>query len=256
MKLSLKNKTFFLNKPYHLFEIDNFISNEDYKNLLKSFPSAEYFQGEDGSKAKDMFSSSDEKFNDFLEKNNNWKDFFESFNNDKFLRSAFFSTLNANLKARGMTALKMWTFNKNNVLFFLRPFFRELQVTFMFSRIFKQKSILPHTDIPSKFLSMIYYFPDELWSENEGGNTVFWKSIKNKNKWKNWENRHLKEDEYENFKADHSILHESKYQQNKLVGFVKNDISWHSVDTIRPKLNNVRNTLNIFVRIKVKAIQK
>ncbi len=250
MKLSLKNKTFFSNKPYHLFEIDNFLPKEEYANLLKSFPSEKYFKGGDGALAKDMFSSSDEKFNDFLEKNNDWKIFFKSFNNNEFLRSAFFSTLGANFKSRGLSALKIWTLNKSKVPFFLRPLFREFEVTFMFSRINEEKRVLPHTDVPSKFLSMIYYFPENIWGENEGGNTAFWRSVKNKDKWKNWENKHINIDQYGEFKSDNIIWHEAKYTQNKLVGFVKSDISWHSVDKISPDLNKVRQTLNIFVRIK------
>ena len=68
--------------------------------------------------------------------------------------------------------------------------------------------------------------------KKEGGNTIFWKNIKNQVKWNNWENRHIRIDEYEDFKSDHIAFHEAKYSQNKLVGFVKSDISWHSVEKL------------------------
>ena len=250
MKFSLKNKTLCKNKPYYVFEIDNFLPQDEYTSLLTSFPSVNYFMEGDNALAKDMFSSKDEKFNEFLEKNNSWKVFFRSFNNNKFLWSAYFSTLKANFKSRGISALKIWTIDKKKVIFFLRPFFREFETTFMFSRLDEEKRVLPHTDIPSKYLSMIYYFPEDIWEEKEGGNTIFWKNIKNQVKWNNWENKHIRIDEYEDFKSDHIAFHEAKYSQNKLVGFVKSDISWHSVEKISPNLKKIRRTLNIFVRVK------
>lgn len=95
---SLKNKTFCKNKPYYLFEIDNFLPQDEYTSLLTSFPSENYFIEGGNTLAKDTFGSKDEKFNEFLEKNDSWKVFFRSFNNNKFLWSAYFSTLKANFK--------------------------------------------------------------------------------------------------------------------------------------------------------------
>lgn len=248
--LSLNKKTFFSNKFFHLFEIDNFLPDDEYTALLNSFPSDKYFKNRDNIYGKDTFSCKDESFKNFLDENYNWKVLFESFNNNKYLKSAFFSSLIANLKSRGLGALKIWTLDKSKIPFFLKPFFRELEVTFMFTKIRDKKNILPHTDTPSKFLSMIYYFPSNNLTKKNMGNTLFWKNINNSKKWKNWRNKHISVDEYESFKADHEILHEAKYSKNKLVGFVKSENSWHSVDKIDLGSNEARQTLNIFIRIK------
>ena len=54
-----------------------------------------------------------------------------------------------------------------------------------FSRIYESKKIFPHTDVPSKLMSMIYYFADDDWNNEMGGDTVFWKNKKNPKKWQN-----------------------------------------------------------------------
>lgn len=248
--LSLNKKTYLSNKNFHLFEIDNFLPESQYSSLLESFPDDKFFKNQDKTLVKDTFSCKDENFKDFLEENKYWKLLFEAFNSNKFLRSAQFSSLIPNLKSRGLGALKIWTLDKNKIPFFLRPFFRELEVTFMFTKIYGKKNILPHTDIPSKFLSMIYYFPKNNCKNKNMGNTIFWKNIKNKEIWKNWENKEISIEKYNDFKDSHVIFHQAKYSRNKLVGFVKSDNSWHSVDKIDLNNNDVRQTLNIFVRIK------
>jgi len=250
--LSLNKKTYLSNEFFHLFEIDNFLPEDQYTSLLNSFPSDKYFIGSDNTFGKDTFSCKDKNFKNFLDENKNWKFLFEAFNNIKFLKSAFFSSLIPNLKSRGLGALKIWTLDKKKIPFLLRPFFRELEVTFMFTKLRGKKNILPHTDIPSKFLSMIYYFPNNDWTKKNMGNTVFWKNINNAGNWKNWENKHVSIDQYEDFKADHVVFHQAKYSRNKLVGFVKTENSWHSVDKIDLNTNDERQTLNIFVRIKKK----
>ena len=53
-------------------------------------------------------------------------------------------------------------------------------------------------------------------------------------------------------KKYHVVFHQAKYSRNKLVGFVKTENSWHSVDEIDLSTNDERQTLNIFVRIKKK----
>jgi len=250
INLSLKKKTYLSNENFHLFEIDNFLPDNQYSSLLDTFPDDKYFKNQDKTFVKDTLSCKDTNFENFLNENKHWKFLFKSFNSNKFLRSAYFSSLIANLKSRGLSALKIWTLDKKKVPFFLRPFFRELEVTFMFTKIYGQKNILPHTDIPSKFLSMIYYFPKNGGKNKDMGNTIFWKNTSNPQIWKNWENKEISTNEYKDFKDNHVIFHQAKYSRNKLVGFVKSENSWHSVDTIDLEANEVRQTLNIFVRVK------
>ena len=71
--------------------------------------------------AKDSFGSGDERFSEFLSKNENWNNFFKMLNKKEFLKSAFFSTLWANFKSRGLTSFRMWT-NNEKISFFQKYF--------------------------------------------------------------------------------------------------------------------------------------
>ena len=94
---------------------------------------------------------------------------------------------------------------------------------------------------------MVYYLSDD---DNEVLNgTEFWKINKNINKWKNWNNKHLKTElELKNFYEDCEVVHKSNFKSNKLVGFVKNDISWHSVMNLAGNENLLRKTFNLYIR--------
>ena len=249
MKISLSRTDFYESKPFALFEIKNFLPDNIYSDLYNSFPKEEYFKPGSDEYAIDLFHSSDEKFNLFLDSNLNWKDFYESMNSEKFIRSAYFFSLLPNIKSRGLAALKVWT-TKENIPFYLKPFFRKVHVSFMFSRMNGVKRLAPHTDVPSKLISMVYYFCDKDWVNKAGGNTVFWKNIKNKEKWKNWENKHLPQKDHDDFKSDNVIWHETKFEGNKIIGFVKTDMSWHSVENVNTEAGSIRKAVNIFIRLR------
>ncbi len=243
MNLDLKKKDIHIRNPFTVFEVKNCLNAEDYNDLYKSFPDAEYFDKNDNGIAKDTFSSTSEKFYAFLSKNPKWKDFINNINSETFIRNAYKESLIPNLKSRGISALKIWTLkDKKNFLKFL---YRKVEVKFIFSRIYNSKKIMPHTDATGKLMSMIYYFADNNWSKESGGNTVFWKT---KEKWNNWKNTHVDEKNFEDFSNENKVLHEAVFEPNKLICFFKSGCSWHSVKEINPKENNSRKVLNIFIR--------
>ena len=43
---------------------------------------------------------------------------------------------------------------------------------------------------------------------------------------------HIKADQMQNFENENFILHKSIFEPNKLIGFIKSNISWHSVEKI------------------------
>ena len=73
MNLDLKKKDIHIRNPFTVFEVKNFLNAEDYNDLYKSFPDAEYFDKNDNGIAKDTFSSTSEKFYAFLSKIQNGK---------------------------------------------------------------------------------------------------------------------------------------------------------------------------------------
>lgn len=243
MIINFNNKSLYINYPFTIFEIRNYLKDDDYRNLHQSFPNEKYFDKSDKGIIKDTFNSDSKKFNEFLSTNAEWKNFYESINSEKFIRDAFKESLIPNFKSRGISALKIWTLEEKKGIF--KFLYRKVKVKFIFSRIYKSKKIMPHTDATGKLMSMIYYFADYNWPKESGGNTIFWKTSK---KWNNWDNVHVPEIDYDDFSRENRILHESEYEPNKLIGFFKSECSWHSVKEINPKENKPRKVLNIFIR--------
>ena len=246
MDLSFRKKDFNVNTPCALFVIKNFLNENEYQLLYKKFPGKEYFENKKKNVAKETFSSNSENFVKFLQENSSWKEFYMNINSENFVRKAYFESLISNIKSRGLGALRIWSLRKRKSI--SRFFFREVQIKMNFSRIYESKKIFPHTDVPSKLMSMIYYFADDDWNNEMGGDTVFWKNKKNPKKWQNWENVHINENTLQNFLNDNEIFYVTKFEPNKLVCFFKNKYSWHSVDQINLKNDKIRKVLNIFIR--------
>lgn len=247
MIINLDNAIFYKNEDYTIFEIKNFLPLDIYKKLYSTFPGQEFFKEEYTSKDKQSLSHENQNFNDFVNQNPIWKEFLNSINSQDFIDSAFKKSLIPNFRSRGLKSLKIWKLNKEKKSL-LNIFTRKVKVSFHFSRIYDERRIAPHTDASTKFLSFIYYFKDDDWHESEGGNTIFWKTIKNKEKWNNWSNKHMSDDTMNSFCLDNLKWKESKFEANKLVGFIKSSRSWHSVEKIKPKNGHVRKVLNFFIR--------
>ena len=60
------------------------------------------------------------------------------------------------------------------------------------------------------------------------------------------QNRHLSLTERQDFlKSNKEKSFRSNFVENTLVGFIKNDVSWHSVEPVDIKKNYVRRSINI-----------
>ena len=185
----------------------------------------------------------DEIFKKEIITNKYWKDFIEELNSDKFISSAYNFSLFSNIKSRGISALKKWTTSKDKGIFT-----RKVQVETYFT-ILKHNNLLhPHTDAQSKLISTILYFDDDNASMPDAG-TEFWENKKDKKKWENWDNNHLKNDnEINEFKKANNIFHKSKFEKNKLVGFMKSAYSWHSI--LEPNIKNTQTRKALVINIR------
>ena len=76
----------------------------------------------------------------------------------------------------------------------------------------------------------------------------FKNSKTNNLKWKNYEGHVI--EEIEKFKNENEIIYKSEFDQNKLIGFTRNNNSWHSVLEIEPIGDVYRKSVNIFIRYK------
>ena len=243
--LTKKNCTFYTDKPFTVFEIDDFLPQEQFSSLINSFPDKKYFNETLDYTTNKQLTSKDHNFAVFLNQNIEWKKFINQLSDKKIIDSAYYFSLISNLKSRGLSFLKKWIKDDENHS--KKIFYRKVNWACHFAIQKCNEIIYPHTDSRTKLLSMVYYLSDD---DNEVLNgTEFWKINKNINKWKNWNNKHLKNElELKNFFEDCEIFHKSDFKPNKLVGFVKNDISWHSVMNLTGNENSLRKTFNLFVR--------
>lgn len=243
MKLiSEKNLSFLVEKPFIVFEINDFLDSKRYEELLKNFPSKDMFSNfsDQGS----VIEPSDEIFKNQIITKRIWKDFFDELNSKYFIESAYRFSLISNIKSRGLKALKWWTTSNSKSNFF----YREVKVEIYFTLLEKGNFLTPHTDAQSKLISTILYFDDDLNPLPMAG-TEFWKNESNGKYWKNWENKHLKDKmEIEKFKSENKIFHKSKFEKNKLVGFVKSAYSWHSI--LDPNIENYQTRKALVINIR------
>lgn len=91
--------------------------------------------------------------------------------------------------------------------------------------------IPPHTDAARKRLSFVYYLPasqlESVMQEKLG--TQFYDVKAGKTAWQEFNSGLLNERKTEKFHEDHEIAKTATFEMNKAVGFIKSDVSWHSV---------------------------
>ena len=241
MKLiNKKNTTYYTDSPFTVFEIDNFLEEKEYNNLLKTFPKENLFGNSTEGNAIDPDNPI------YLEHLNNypvWKNFIDKLHSPKFLEMAYFFSLVPNIRSRGFRALKKWTYK--DIKFPFNKLFKRVSIEAHFTILRKNEYLNPHTDATSKLLSMIFYFAEEKTKLSDNG-TEFWKNVKNFDAWKNWHNKHIVDEEMlKEFKLENEIFFKSI-----LVGFIKNDISWHSVINFYNNTDEIRKAFVINIRSK------
>jgi len=241
-QINKKNLSLLIEKPFIVFEINNFLENDRYQKLLDNFPKDSLFKNFSSQGA--VIDPEDEVFKKEIITNETWKKFFEELNSEKFVSSAYYFSLFSNIKSRGISALKKWTIKDN----YLKIFFRKVKVETYFTILKANNLLHPHTDAQSKLISTILYFDDNRNSMPDAG-TEFWENNKDREKWQNWQNKHLNnEEEISQFTKSNNIFHKSKFEKNKLVGFIKTAYSWHSILNPNIKDSQTRKALVINIR--------
>ena len=238
------------NSNFLLFEKKNIFHENIYKEMISQFPEYDFFNIDQNIKKdenKHAFSSLDKNFNIFLDHSPIWKIFFELVNSQPFFNLVYNKYFSA--KQSQNRFKKKWKTKKDSK--FYDRFFRiPVETRVHFSILRNGASISPHTDVPAKLFGMIFFLPSEDLKEiGNNGSTIFWKAVHKKSIWHNWENEHLNDKQTKNFNKTHERFHISPFEKNKAIGFVKNAISWHSVDEFISSENlQDRKSLNLFVR--------
>ena len=237
------NVDYLIHRPFTVFEIKNFLSEEKYLELLETFPNTKNFGN---SKEGNVIDPGSAYYEDHLNKNKGWNNFISLLNNQKFIDNAYKFALIPSIRARGIKAIKKWTLREKGYL--LKKFFRRVTVEAHFTIQRRGEFLNLHTDAKSKLLSMIYYFADDNSNLKNAG-TEFWVNKKNYLPWKNWENKHItSKDRINKFKLENEVFFKSNFEKNKLVGFIKTNNSWHSVLDHNITAGEVRRAFVINIR--------
>ena len=245
------------NNPYQIFEMQNFLDNNFYNEINRNFPDLTKLKKNELIKFENnkfAISSGTQLYNSLL-KNNITMQKLENFINSEVFFSIFYK--NFFLKyffSRGFD-LKHFVrilkipkgVNENSKKNFMRYFspFVKIRTTIQYSYILNGGRIVPHPDAGDKLLTLMLYFPENQNDEQENYEknfgTTFWRSD-----YENLNDSHLdNNDEEKIFREKSSMLYQSKFISNNLVGFIKNKKSWHSVEEINSRKDYIRKSINI-----------
>lgn len=207
---------------FNLVEIDDFIDENLFNNLRNNYPNENFF-----SKHNDFamsFSDDNEKFEKFINENENWKNLIKQFQNKNFVEylMKFFGINNV--------------YYRNSWKKFI-PFFKESKLNFCFNISKNGGFSLPHTDSSRKLISLVFFFVDDKWSINDGGFVNLYKPIDEKFE-NNWRNERI---DKENLTVINTIIP----KKNKIYGFKKTKNSYHSVEKVMSENTYLRKVLMI-----------
>jgi len=240
---------FLQKKPFCIFEIENFLTDDQYKTLYDNFPN---ISADKLIKSKDLkysFTSNSDTYQ--KNKNNECIILLE-----KIFDESFFLKLLKQVKKEILISRKNKPMNLislifrkikvNNTLkkknFLEKIFYSCFKYTFEFSYMDKNSCIPPHTDSMAKMISMMMYFPTKE-IENQKIGTTFYNS-----EYKNFQNKglglFLKENKFF-FKKHFEETITFPYKKKNLYCFIKSDLSWHSVKHLDIPASVTRKSINI-----------
>lgn len=231
---TLADASYYTTEPFTIFEIENFVNEEFYSELVADVNSRQEFDRvfkKKGNKKKfslgghNIEDVEDRPFTTFVRYFLS-QEFYEWFarthlphfpgsDNPYYVYDkdgTDFKTLKKNNK----DAANPYTFYNTEV---------------HYSSIEKDGFIPPHTDSPRKRLSLVFYLPSEPVSDEMQANlgTVFYAAKGDTPVWERFESGLLNGKETDKFLANHSVARTTSFEMNKVAGFIKSDISWHAV---------------------------
>tara|TARA_B100001250_G_scaffold233486_1_gene200456 strand:+ start:2197 stop:2976 length:780 start_codon:yes stop_codon:yes gene_type:complete len=240
-----------INKPFSIFEKKNFFDHEFFKKLHNEFPSENYFHSKHDLGNKKYLNNKDKNFFIFLSRSDSWSNFYNAINSKKFLNEIFLLCKKSLFSIEERKRIKRIDFKAKVKRDLLSRAIRklknllgiyEVRIGFEFSLMKNKDYIPPHNDTENKLVSLMVYFPEEHQDKDKNLGTNFFRSTKeNYNLWKG---DMMNEIESKEFYKNYSIFYTSKFEKNKLVGFLKSSESWHDVSIINTK-SNLRKSLNI-----------
>ncbi len=242
-------------EPFCIFEKNNFLEDSFYKKLKDSFPEEKEFIGIHKNGKKIFLNNKQEEFHKFI-KNNVWAEFYDYFNNKSLLNSLIKMIRPELKKIKNRSNFKNYYFNKRHSVSYYNRFYKKIlkiinynsiRLGFEFSIIKKDCFIPPHCDTENKLLSLMIYFPQNEKEYKSLGTNFYSKKEDSKLNLDIWESKYLEKENFKAFYDNYEIFYKSKFEENKLVGFIKNDKSWHDVSEFQKNLTRKSLNINLYI---------
>lgn len=243
----------YIDNPFTIFEKKNIFSENIYNQLYEEFPNENYFDSKHSLGLKKYFNNKSKNFYDFINSSDVWLNFYNYLNSETFSHSIFNLCQKNILYIGERKKIRKISFKnkiKNNVisrvLRKLKKFLGiyEIRIGFEFSILKNGAFIPPHNDTENKLISLMFYFPDENQNEKNELGTNFYKIKSNEGEMNLWKGDMLDDEKSKDFFKSHEVFHNSKFERNKIVGFIKSKFSWHDVSVIDDNFKS-RKSINI-----------
>ena len=249
-----------IEKPFCIFEKKNLLNFVDYKELRNNFPDEKIFPGQHKNGKKIFLNNKQKEFYKFIE-NNIWSNFYNFLNRKEFIFSLIELITPQLQYIKNRRNLKNYNFNNK----FSNNYFQKIQrkllklircdsvrLGFEFSIIKKNCYIPPHCDTENKLLSLMIYFPPEesLNFPDEYldlGTNFYTQKKTGKRNLDIWESKYLDKENSKTFFENYETFYKSKFEENKLVGFIKNDKSWHDVSEFTQNISRKSLNINLYI---------
>lgn len=243
-------------KPFLIFKIENFLSDEEYNLVYNSFPTINFDKEINKSQLqkdhlKFSFNSKnlDDIYNDKIKSSLGMQYLHERIINEIFvcyfykkLKKSYFMSRVDDLKyfIKLLRPKRYKRYNRN----FYSKIFTDIWPSIEYSYCYNGAKLVPHTDSRQKLLSLMLYFPvKNLFTKDiEKLGTTFYISGG-----KNFQNIHLNNpDDEKDFKYRNTEKITLPFNSKTLYGFVRNSKSWHTVEPFNLDIKNfVRKSINI-----------
>ena len=260
-KLNIK---FFKETNCYAFEIEDFLSEEQYRSLNANLPNIKtneyknYNEGYDDKKSQHQSKAFISEVNNIsyeklVYENPILNEFVRTVKNPKFIKKL--------MKEFSFKILKSRIFDKKNFLKLLirknkaveeknyslahRLFYNDIISTVGFAYMEDGAQIFPHTDGLKKILTLMLYFPEENTPDYLYKNlgTTFWNSNEFGLNESDIKVKTLKDSEQ--FKKRNQISLNFPFKKKNIYGFIKSHKSWHSLEPIKVKKDFIRKNINI-----------
>lgn len=256
-KIDLKNLSVCIKNPFFIFEHKNFLDLSQYKALDRAFPEKDLFpKRHEGRGDKAFLNNSTDEFASFVSGSPEWNAFFQNFTNKDCIDKFYKMSMDVDSE-RPPYQCKPWKLVTNSI-FFRKQRFKYLRR--MIGRLFGYTPVVlklefsylengcwipPHTDDTRKLISLMVYFPDDNVEYGDSAGTEFYTGKDGKAAPTGWRAVMMYKPDADEFYKENETFYSSKFEGNKLVGFVKSSLSWHGLEELKLPEGATRRSLNV-----------